>query len=58
MITPATDRFTPELTQLLELATSVMNEHLSDQGLCAVCGSAWPCERAVLAEHNLAVLTP
>lgn len=24
-----------------------------DSGLCAVCGYAWPCERAVLAEHNL-----
>jgi len=54
MTTPATDRFPPEVLQLLALATSVMNEHVNDQGLCAVCGSAWPCERAVLAEHNLA----
>jgi hypothetical protein len=56
MTTTDRERFPPELTQLLELATSVINEHVNDQGLCAVCGSAWPCERAVLAEHNLAVL--
>jgi hypothetical protein len=58
MTTLATDRFPPELTQLLKLATTVIGEHVNDHGLCAVCGSAWPCERAVLAEHNLAVLTP
>lgn len=56
MTMPATDRFPPELTQLFELATSVINEHVNDQGLCAVCGSAGPRDRAVLAEHNLAVL--
>lgn len=55
MTTPATDRFPPEVMQLLVLATSVMNEHVNEQGLCVICGSAWPCERAVLAEHNLAV---
>jgi len=34
----------------------VINDHLDDDGLCAVCGSAFPCERAVLAEHNLDLL--
>ena len=38
---------------LRALATRVINEHLDAHGLCAVCSSAFPCERAVLAEHNL-----
>jgi hypothetical protein len=48
------DRFLPKLAQLISTATSVINEHIDDQGLCAICGSAWPCERAVVADHNLA----
>jgi hypothetical protein len=39
---------------LSSLAVTVLNEHANDADLCAVCGCAWPCERAVLAEHNLA----
>jgi hypothetical protein len=54
MTAPDIDRFLP-LAQLISTATSVINEHVNDQGLCAVCGAAWPCERAVTAEHNLAV---
>jgi len=46
----------PELERLHGLATVVLNEHRHDHGLCVVCGSAWPCERVQLAEHNLAVL--
>lgn len=45
----------PELEAMIALATQALNDHIDDAGLCAVCGSAWPCERAVLAEHNLAV---
>jgi len=52
--TPDTDYFLPKFGQLLSTAASVINEHVDDQGLCAICGSAWPCERAVVAEHNLA----
>lgn len=44
-----------EVDALHQLATVVLNEHRSDDGLCAVCGCAFPCERAVLAEHNLAL---
>jgi hypothetical protein len=44
-----------ELDALRQLATVVLNEHTNDRGLCAVCGCAFPCERAVLAEHNLAL---
>jgi hypothetical protein len=45
-----------ELEALSSLAVTVLNEHTNDADLCAVCGSAWPCEQAVLAEHNLAAL--
>lgn len=44
-----------EVEALLRLASQVINEHTNDHGLCAVCGCAFPCERAVLAEHNLAL---
>ncbi|WP_239307896.1 MULTISPECIES: hypothetical protein [unclassified Frankia] len=40
---------------LHRLATVVLNEHANDHGLCVVCGCAFPCERAVLAEHNPAL---
>ncbi len=36
------------------LTVRVLNTHTDHTGLCVVCGCAWPCERAVLAEHNLA----
>ncbi|SEF14242.1 hypothetical protein [Jiangella alba] len=26
----------------------VLNEHADDAGLCAVCGSAWPCDATLL----------
>ncbi|WP_433518027.1 hypothetical protein ACQP2T_22255 [Nonomuraea sp. CA-143628] len=45
-----------EVEALHRLATVVMNEHTNDNGLCAVCGCAFSCARAVLAEHNLALL--
>lgn len=45
-----------EIAQLVQLATAVLNEHINDQGLCVVCRSAFPCESAVLAEHNTALL--
>ncbi|MGH4016228.1 MAG: hypothetical protein ACRDSL_20355 [Pseudonocardiaceae bacterium] len=50
------DYFPPELERLCSTAALVLNEHVNDADLCAVCGSAWPCERVRLAEHNLAVL--
>jgi len=46
----------PEFEALRGLATRVINEHVDDDGLCAVCGSAFPCERAALAEHNLGLV--
>jgi hypothetical protein len=44
-----------EIERLAELATAVLNEHTNDQGRCAGCGCAFPCDSAVLAEHNLAL---
>ncbi len=45
----------PELETMISLATQALNEHTNDADLCAACGSAWPCQRAILAEHNLAL---
>lgn len=45
-----------DFDRLLQLASAVLNEHVNDTGLCAACGSTFPCGRALLAEHNLAVL--
>lgn len=47
------DRAVPEHL-VRHLATQAVNTHTNDAGLCAASGSVWLCERAVLAEHNLA----
>ena len=44
------------LEHLAQLASGVLNEHVNDEGLCAVCGSAFPCQAAVLAEGNLGLV--
>jgi hypothetical protein len=44
-----------EITALTRHAAEVLNEHTNDHGRCVQCGNAFPCERAVLAEHNLAL---
>ena len=55
MTLPDSDPFPAEFVRLLRAAASVMDEHVHDHhGRCASCGSAWPCEPAVVAEHNLA----
>ena len=56
MATLLIDLSTRELEKLIGLAATVLSEHQSDHGLCAICGCAWPCERAVLAAQNLAVV--
>jgi hypothetical protein len=48
-------RATAAVEQLTHLATTVLNEHTNNAGLCATCGSAFPCPSAVLAEHNAAL---
>lgn len=42
---------------LHQLALVILNEHTNDHGRCAVCGCAFPCVRAVLADHNLALVS-
>ncbi len=45
--------FPPELARLLATAQREITEHGNDHGLCVVCGSAFPCERAELAAFAL-----
>ena len=56
MQTIITDYLSPEIGKLIAPAARVMNEHTNDHNLCAVCGSAWPCERAVLADLALSAV--
>jgi hypothetical protein len=44
-----------ELAKLHALAAVVLGKHQNNSDLCAICGTAWPCQRVVLADHNLAV---
>ncbi len=46
----------PTLDRLAEVAIAVFDEHLNFAECCAICGTGWPCEQVVLADHNLAVL--
>jgi len=46
----------PSLAMWLTTATREIGWHSNDRGLCAVCGSAFPCERAVLADLALSAL--
>lgn len=50
------DSMQAEMEHLAQLATMILNAHVNDAGLCVVCGCAFPCESAVLAEHNVALL--
>jgi hypothetical protein len=50
-----TPKLADEIDALIRLATMVLGQHTNDHGLCAVCGCAFPCSLAVLAEHNLAL---
>lgn len=52
---PTIDCYPPELANLCVVAVREINEHTASDGCCVVCGVIWPCERAVLAEHNLAL---
>ncbi|MCF4119575.1 hypothetical protein L1785_01105 [Antribacter sp. KLBMP9083] len=44
------------LAALRLTATAVLDRHAVDRHECVVCGTLWPCEQALLAERNLAVL--
>jgi hypothetical protein len=54
-VLPTNGCYSPDLASLCAAAVQEITEHLNYRGLCVICGSAWPCERAVLAEHNLAL---
>jgi hypothetical protein len=41
------------LTRLLKTARREIDGHTDDHGLCAICGCAFPCERATLADLAL-----
>jgi hypothetical protein len=59
MDTPApapVDLFPIEVVHLLDTARNVIDQHLNDNGTCAECESAWPCQHARLAESALAAL--
>jgi hypothetical protein len=51
------DRRSGEFERLARLATQVLNEHFDNDGLCAAChGAVFPCQSAVLAEPNTALI--
>jgi hypothetical protein len=46
-----------DLEHLARLVAMVLIEHADNDGFCAACpGVAFPCELAVVAEHNIALL--
>lgn len=53
MITMADLAAFEEILKMATLATTVINEHADCHGLCAVCGSAWPCDRVALSRTTL-----
>lgn len=53
--TTTDDAATSVVEALHSLAAEVITEHRSDHDQRAACGSDFPCELAVLAEHNLAL---
>jgi hypothetical protein len=46
-----------DLGELSSLAVTILNEHVNEAGLCAVCWRAWPCELVILADHNYGLAT-
>ncbi len=55
-MTDSTDFLLPELVRHLATAQHELDQHVNDRGLCSICGCAWPCERAVLADLALSAL--
>ena len=42
-----------DLRSLASRAARTMRDHTSHDGQCDTCGVVWPCEPAILADHNL-----
>jgi len=56
-LTAAEDqRLLAAMARLSVLASQEITSHTCKDGMCAICRTAWPCERAELAQHNLALL--
>jgi hypothetical protein len=58
-VIPVRDPLPVAFEPLGPLATSVLDEHTDQAGVCGVglgLARAWPCEPVVLAAHNLAVI--
>jgi hypothetical protein len=53
---PADDGLPPPLARLLKTAQLEIDRHVNAGGLCAVCGSAFPCDRATLADLALSAM--
>jgi hypothetical protein len=53
---PGGDVLPPPLALLLKTAQQEIDWHVNDRGLCSACGSAFPCERAELADLALSGL--
>jgi len=51
--TTPTEYVTAELVQLVAIARQELDRHLSDHGVCGVCGQHWPCPTACLAADTL-----
>jgi hypothetical protein len=56
MQTVIAEYLTPEIEQLIAIASDLLNVHGNDQGLCPYCQEPWPCERASLAAFTLETL--
>lgn len=50
--------FPPGLSELIAVACRELAIHVSSAGSCAVCKTAFPCQRAQLAEFSLGSLIP
>jgi hypothetical protein len=55
-IIPIRDPLPVVLALMRALALSVLEEHTNQAGQCVMCSLAWPCERVVVATHNLDVI--
>jgi hypothetical protein len=50
------DGMAADLEHLAQVAATVLDSHVNELGRCAACGHTFPCELAMLAEHNMALL--
>ena len=57
MITSSSaDCVPPSLALLLKTAQAEIDRHINDHGLCIICHSVFPCDRAILADLALSAL--